>query len=54
MITSHVLSELDDLVTQVIYMQEGKLVFQKSIEDLRVDTGQEKLAKAIAAVMLKK
>ncbi|HOZ76726.1 MAG TPA: ABC transporter ATP-binding protein [Ferruginibacter sp.] len=54
LITSHVLSELDDLVTQVIYMQEGKLVFQKTIKELRVDTGQEKLSKAIATVMLRK
>lgn len=53
LITSHILSELDDLVTHVIYMQEGKLLFRKSIEDLRVDTGQEKLSKAIASVMLK-
>lgn len=54
LITSHVLSELDDLITQVIYMQEGKLVFQKTIKELRVDTGQEKLSKAIATVMLRK
>jgi Cu-processing system ATP-binding protein len=53
LITSHILSELDDLVTQVIYMQEGKLIFHKRIEDLRADTGQEKLSKAIATVMLK-
>ncbi|MFN8253771.1 MAG: ABC transporter ATP-binding protein [Ferruginibacter sp.] len=53
LITSHILSELDDLVTHVIYMQEGKLLFQKSIEQLRADTGQEKLSKAIASVMLK-
>ena len=53
LITSHILSELDDLVTQVIYMQEGKLIFHKKIEELRADTGQEKLSKAIAAVMLK-
>lgn len=52
MITSHILSELDDLVTQVIYMQDGKLLFQKSIDDLRADTGQEKLSKAIATVMV--
>lgn len=54
LITSHILSELDDLVTQVIYMQDGKLVFQKSIKDLRSDTGQEKLSKAIATVMSRK
>ena len=53
LITSHVLSDLDDLVTQVIYMQDGKLLFLKSIKDLRADTGEEKLAKAIAHVMLK-
>ena len=54
LITSHVLSELDGLVTQVIYMQDGSLVFHKSIEDLRKDTGEEKLSKAIASVMIKK
>ena len=53
LITSHILSELDDLVTQVIYMQDGKLCFHKSIEDLREDTGEHKLSKAIASVMLK-
>jgi len=52
LITSHVLSELDDLVTQVIYMQEGKLCFHKSIQSLKEDTGEEKLSKAIARVML--
>ena len=54
LITSHVLSELDDLVTQVIYMQDGKLCFHKNIKDLRTDTGEEKLSKAIAHVMLGK
>ncbi|MCC6288943.1 MAG: ABC transporter ATP-binding protein [Chitinophagaceae bacterium] len=53
LITSHILSELDDLVSQVIYLQDGKLIFHKKIEELRADTGQEKLSKAIATVMLK-
>ena len=52
LITSHILSDLDDLVTQVIYMQDGRLMFHKTIDALREDTGQEKLAKAIASVML--
>jgi Cu-processing system ATP-binding protein len=54
LITSHILSELDDLVTQVIYMQDGCLCFHKTIEELKEDTGQTKLAKAIAQVMLNK
>ena len=54
LITSHILSELDGLVTQVIYMQDGQLVFHKTIENLRKDTGEDKLSKAIANVMMKK
>lgn len=53
LITSHILSELDDLVTQVIYMQEGKLCFHKNINDLREDTGEQKLSRAIASIMIK-
>ncbi|MBK7433563.1 MAG: ABC transporter ATP-binding protein [Chitinophagaceae bacterium] len=53
LITSHILSELDDLVTQVIYMQEGKVLFHKSIEALQQDTGEEKLNRAIAHFMRK-
>jgi Cu-processing system ATP-binding protein len=51
LVTSHVLSELDDLVTQIIYMQEGRVRFHKSIEALRTDTGEEKLNRAIAKIM---
>jgi Cu-processing system ATP-binding protein len=54
LITSHVLSELDDLITQVIYMQDGKLCFHKSISSLQEETGEEKLSKAIASVMLQR
>jgi len=54
LITSHILSELDDLVTQVVFMQEGKLCFHKNIAALREETGEEKLSKAIAHIMLGK
>ena len=50
-ITSHILSDLDELVTQVMYMQEGKLLFHKNINTLRNETGHDKLAKAIVKVM---
>lgn len=51
LITSHILSELDDVVSEIIYMQEGKLLFHKSLEQLQADTGETKLAKAIAQIM---
>lgn len=53
LITSHILSELDDVVSEVIYMQDGNLQFHKSLEQLQEDTGQAKLAQAIAHVMKK-
>jgi Cu-processing system ATP-binding protein len=51
LISSHILSELDELVTEVMYLQEGQLKFHKSIDRLRKDTGQEKLTRAIAQIM---
>ncbi len=53
LVTSHILSDLDDLVSEVIYMQDGKLCFHQTIELLRDQTGEEKLARAIASIMLK-
>jgi len=51
LITSHILSDLDELVTEVVYMQEGRLVFHKNINILRNETGEQKLARAIVNVM---
>jgi Cu-processing system ATP-binding protein len=48
LITSHVLSDLEELTTDVIYMQDGKIMFTKSMTELKQETGEEKLAKAIA------
>jgi Cu-processing system ATP-binding protein len=54
LITSHILSELDEMITQVIFMQEGQLVFHKNIIDLQQETGEQRLSKAIAQIMLKR
>lgn len=51
LITSHVLSELDDLITEVFYMQDGKLMFHEKLSELRASTGEEKLSKAIAKIL---
>lgn len=51
LITSHVLSDLDDLVSEVIYMQDGKPLFHKSLLSLKADTATDRLSKAIAQVM---
>ena len=51
LITSHLLSELDDLITQIIFMQDGSVHFHKTIEDLKSSTGEEKISKAIASIL---
>lgn len=51
LITSHILSELDDLVDEVVYLQDGRVRFHKSLPQLRMDTGEQKLVRAIARVM---
>src|SRR5436190_10127825 len=51
LITSHILSDLDELATDIIYLQEGKLQFFKNIETLRKETGEPRLGRAIAKIM---
>ena len=51
LISSHILSDLDEITSHVMYMQEGKMIFLKDINALRQETGENKLGKAIARVM---
>jgi Cu-processing system ATP-binding protein len=53
LITSHILSDLEELTTDIIYLQDGKVVFFKTLQELQTDTGEEKLGKAIANLMKK-
>jgi Cu-processing system ATP-binding protein len=54
LITSHLLSELDDLITEIIFMQEGKAHFHQKIEDLKATTQEDKISKAIAKILKNK
>lgn len=51
LITSHILSDLEELTTHVMYLQDGKVIFYKSIAEVQQETGEEKLSKAIAWFM---
>lgn len=53
-ITSHVLSELDDLVTHVAYMQDGKLLHHLSTEEWHEQTGEERLSRAMTHLLQKR
>ncbi|RBN50501.1 ABC transporter ATP-binding protein [Flavobacterium psychrolimnae] len=54
LITSHLLSELDDLITQIIYMQDGTVHFHQTIADLLETTNEQKISKAIAKILKNK
>lgn len=51
LITSHIISDLEELTTHIMYMQEGKMEFIKEIDILREETGEPRLSKAIAKIM---
>lgn len=50
-ITSHLLSELDDLVTHVILMHEGDIRFHMPTATLKEQTSTNSLAKAITFIL---
>lgn len=54
LITSHLLSELDDMVTQVVFMQEGRVAFHQNVEQLKKETETDRLSKAITFMLRKK
>jgi Cu-processing system ATP-binding protein len=53
-ITSHVLSDLDELTSELIYMFEGKIQYNNTIEALKEETNETRLNKAIATLIRQK
>ena len=51
LITSHLLSELDDLVTRIIFMQDGSIQFNKPVEVLLQETQEQRISQAIAKIL---
>lgn len=51
LITSHQLGELDEMISSVVFMQEGCIIFHRPIEVLKKETGEEKISKAIAQIL---
>lgn len=51
LVTSHIMSDLEELATDVLYLVEGRVVFFKSLLTLKTETGEERLGRAIAQIM---
>jgi Cu-processing system ATP-binding protein len=51
LLSSHVLSELDELVDDVVFLLEGRVQFEGPLHRLRDATGEQRLERAIARLM---
>lgn len=51
LITSHILSDLEELTNRAIYIYEGEVFFSDTIEELKEITGESKFSPAIAKLM---
>lgn len=50
-ITSHLLSELDDIVSEIVFINEGKILVQQSVEDLMTERKAEKISESIISIL---
>lgn len=50
-ITSHLLSELDDMVSEIVFMNEGKVIVHQSVEELMEQTHSDKISGGIISIL---
>ena len=50
-ITSHLLSELDDIVSEIVFMNEGKVIVHQSVEQLITERKTEKISESIISIL---
>jgi len=54
LITSHILNDLDEIASHVVFLQQGTLLFFETLADLKHKSGHQKLGKTIAEIMLER
>jgi Cu-processing system ATP-binding protein len=52
LITSHIMSEVDEIADEVIYLYEGRVKFYRSMLDIKFSTGEKKLGKALTKILV--
>jgi len=50
LITSHNMSDIEELADRIVFMIDGEVKFFKTVEELKIDTGKSKLSKAIETI----
>lgn len=51
LLTSHVMADLEELCDRVVFLLDGRIRFDGSLDDLRAFTGTTRLERAIAAIL---
>lgn len=51
-LTSHIMSEIEELSDEIVFLLEGKIHFEGKVEALLRDNGNEKLERIIAKMMM--
>lgn len=51
LITSHIMSDLDELSSDLLYLEEGVVRYANTLAALKSESGEERLGKAIAKMM---
>lgn len=51
LVTSHILSEADELSDDILYLYEGQIRFFRSLADLKAETGEQKLGRALTQIL---
>ena len=47
LVTSHIMSEVEEIADSIAYIFEGEAMFYKSISEIKTETGEDKLGKAL-------
>jgi len=53
LISSHLLAELDDIVSEVVFMEDGNILFHKNTAIIKKETGEQTISKAITRILKK-
>ena len=48
---SHIMVEVEELADDIVFITEGKVVFQGSVEDLKNSTGKDRLEEAVLCLL---
>jgi Cu-processing system ATP-binding protein len=50
-LTSHIMSEVEELADEIIFLLDGKIYYKGSLENLLFEQGEKKLEKAVAKIL---